>query len=49
MVLRFESRISADCRFSGDLTLWDKHGSHVIGNLIVLPLSRNRLITLELV
>jgi uncharacterized membrane protein (UPF0182 family) len=35
---------------SGDLTLWDQHGSRVIrGNLIVLPLSGNRLIVLELV
>jgi hypothetical protein len=43
-----ESRISSDSRFSGDLTLWDQHGSHVIrGNLIVLPLSSNQLITLE--
>ena len=34
-----ESRISSDSRFSGDLTLWDQHGSQVIrGNLIVLPL-----------
>lgn len=43
-----ESRISSDSRFSGDLTLWDQHGSHVIrGNLIVLPLSGNQLIALE--
>lgn len=43
-----ESRISSDSRFSGDLTLWDQHGSHVIrGNLIVLPLSGNQLIVIE--
>jgi uncharacterized protein len=43
-----ESRISSDSRFSGDLTLWDQHGSHVIrGNLIVLPLSGNQLIAIE--
>ncbi|HEV2365083.1 MAG TPA: UPF0182 family protein [Caulobacteraceae bacterium] len=36
-----ESRISSDSRFSGDLTLWDQHGSTVIrGNLIILPLGR---------
>jgi hypothetical protein len=45
-----ESRISSDSRFSGDLTLWDQHGSHVIrGNLILLPLSGNQLIAIELV
>ncbi|MDR3419772.1 MAG: UPF0182 family protein [Xanthobacteraceae bacterium] len=43
-----ESRISSDSRFSGDLTLWDQHGSQVIrGNLIVLPLVGNQLITIE--
>jgi len=43
-----ESRISSDSRFSGDLTLWDQHGSRVIrGNLIVLPLNGNQLIALE--
>jgi hypothetical protein len=43
-----ESRISSDSRFSGDLTLWDQHGSHVIrGNLIVLPLVNNQLIMIE--
>ncbi len=43
-----ESRISSDSRFSGDLTLWDQHGSHVIrGNLILLPLSGNQLIAIE--
>jgi uncharacterized membrane protein (UPF0182 family) len=43
-----ESRISSDSRFSGDLTLWDQHGSHVIrGNLIVLPLVDNQLIMIE--
>ncbi len=43
-----ESRINSDSRFSGDLTLWDQHGSHVIrGNLIVLPLNGNQLIALE--
>ncbi len=43
-----ESRISSDSRFSGDLTLWDQHGSRVIrGNLIVLPLVDNQLIVIE--
>jgi uncharacterized protein len=43
-----ESRINSDSRFSGDLTLWDQHGSHVIrGNLIVLALSGNQLIAIE--
>ena len=43
-----ESRISSDSRFSGDLTLWDQHGSQVIrGNLIVLPLADNQLIMIE--
>jgi len=43
-----ESRISSDSRFSGDLTLWDQHGSQVIrGNLIVLPLVDNQLIAIE--
>jgi uncharacterized membrane protein (UPF0182 family) len=43
-----ESRISSDSRFSGDLTLWDQHGSLVIrGNLIVLPLVDNQLILIE--
>jgi uncharacterized membrane protein (UPF0182 family) len=43
-----ESRISSDSRFSGDLTLWDQHGSQVIrGNLIVLPLVDNQLIMIE--
>jgi uncharacterized protein len=43
-----ESRISSDSRFSGDLTLWDQHGSQVIrGNLIVLPLIDNQLIMIE--
>ena len=43
-----ESRISSDSRFSGDLTLWDQHGSHVIrGNLIVLPLVNNQLVAIE--
>jgi uncharacterized membrane protein (UPF0182 family) len=43
-----ESRISSDSRFSGDLTLWDQHGSQVIrGNLIVLPLVDNQLIVIE--
>jgi len=45
---QIESRINADSRFSGDLTLWDQHGSHVIrGNLLVLPLNGNQLIALE--
>ena len=43
-----KSRINSDSRFSGDLTLWDQHGSHVIrGNLIVLPLNGNQLIAIE--
>jgi uncharacterized membrane protein (UPF0182 family) len=43
-----ESRINSDSRFSGDLTLWDQHGSHVIrGNVIVLPLNGNQLIAIE--
>jgi uncharacterized protein len=43
-----ESRINSDSRFSGDLTLWDQHGSRVIrGNLIVLPLIDNKLIVIE--
>jgi uncharacterized protein len=43
-----ESRINSDSRFSGDLTLWDQHGSRVIrGNLIVLPLNSNQLIAIE--
>jgi uncharacterized membrane protein (UPF0182 family) len=43
-----ESRISSDSRFSGDLTLWDQHGSQVIrGNLIVLPLVDDQLIMIE--
>jgi uncharacterized protein len=43
-----ESRINSDSRFSGDLTLWDQHGSQVIrGNLIVLPLNGNHLIAIE--
>ena len=45
---QIEARINADSRFSGDLTLWDQHGSQVIrGNLIVLPLGSNQLIALE--
>jgi uncharacterized protein len=43
-----ESRISSDSRFSGDLTLWDQHGSRVIrGNLIVLPLVDHQLVMIE--
>jgi len=43
-----ESRINSDSRFSGDLTLWDQHGSQVIrGNLIVLPLNWNQLSAIE--
>jgi uncharacterized membrane protein (UPF0182 family) len=43
-----ESRINSDSRFSGDLTLWDQHGSQVIrGNLIVLPLNGNQMIAIE--
>jgi len=43
-----ESRINSDSRFSGDLTLWDQHGSRVIrGNLIVLPLVDNQLVVIE--
>jgi uncharacterized membrane protein (UPF0182 family) len=45
---QIEARINADSRFSGDLTLWDQHGSQVIrGNLIVQPLGSNQLIALE--
>jgi uncharacterized protein len=45
---QLESRINSDSRFSGDLTLWDQHGSHVIrGNLIVLPLAGNQVIVIE--
>jgi uncharacterized protein len=45
---QIESRINSDSRFSGDLTLWDQHGSRVIrGNLIVLPLTDNQLIVIE--
>jgi hypothetical protein len=45
---QIESRINADSRFSGNLTLWDQHGSQVIrGNLIVLPLNGNQLIAIE--
>jgi uncharacterized protein len=45
---QIESRINSDSRFSGDLTLWDQHGSQVIrGNLIVLPLNGNQLIAIE--
>jgi uncharacterized protein len=43
-----ESRINSDSRFSGDLTLWDQHGSRVIrGNLLVLPLAGNQVIVVE--
>jgi uncharacterized membrane protein (UPF0182 family) len=43
-----ESRINSDSRFSGNLTLWDQHGSRVIrGNLIVLPLAGEQLIGIE--
>ena len=43
-----ESRINSDSRFSGDLTLWDQHGSRVIrGNLIVLPMVDDQLIIIE--
>ena len=43
-----ESRINSDSRFSGDLTLWDQHGSRVIrGNLIVLPLNGHQLVAFE--
>jgi uncharacterized protein len=45
---QIEARINADSRFSGNLTLWDQHGSHVIrGNLIILPLGSNQMIALE--
>jgi uncharacterized protein len=45
---QIESRINSDSRFSGDLTLWDQHGSRVIrGNLIILPLNDNQLIAIE--
>ncbi len=45
---QIELRINSDSRFSGDLTLWDQHGSRVIrGNLIVLPLNDNQLVAIE--
>jgi uncharacterized membrane protein (UPF0182 family) len=45
---QIESRINSDSRFSGDLSLWDQHGSRVIrGNLVVLPLNGNQLIAIE--
>jgi uncharacterized membrane protein (UPF0182 family) len=45
---QIESRINSDSRFSGDLTLWDQHGSRVIrGNLIILPLNDNQLVAIE--
>jgi uncharacterized membrane protein (UPF0182 family) len=45
---QIESRINSDSRFSGDLTLWDQHGSRVIrGNLIILPLNNNQLVAIE--
>ena len=45
---QIESRINSDSRFSGDLTLWDQHGSRVIrGNLLILPLHDNQLIAIE--
>ncbi len=45
---QIESRISSDSRFSGDLTLWDQHGSSIIrGNLIILPLNTNQLVAIE--
>ena len=43
-----ESRINSDSRFSGDLTLWDQHGSHVVrGNLLILPLANGQLVAIE--
>jgi uncharacterized membrane protein (UPF0182 family) len=45
---QIESRINSDSRFSGDLTLWDQHGSRVIrGNLIILPLKDRQLAAIE--
>ncbi|MGC2415881.1 MAG: UPF0182 family protein [Stellaceae bacterium] len=45
---QIESRINSDSRFSGDLTLWDQHGSRVIhGNLLILPLNDNQLVAIE--
>ena len=45
---QIESRINSDSRFSGDLTLWDQHGSRVIhGNLLILPLNGNQLVAIE--
>jgi hypothetical protein len=45
---QIESRINSDSRFSGDLTLWDQHGSRVIrGNLIILPLKDRQLVAIE--
>jgi hypothetical protein len=45
---QIESRINSDSRFSGDLTLWDQHGSRVTrGNLIILPLRDKQLVAIE--
>ena len=45
---QIESRINSDSRFSGELTLWDQHGSRVIhGNLLILPLNGNQLVAIE--
>ena len=45
---QIESRINSDSRFSGDLSLWDQHGSRVIrGNLIILPLKDRQLAAME--
>jgi uncharacterized protein len=45
---QIESRIHSDSRFSGNLSLWDQHGSRVIrGNLIILPLNGNQLVAIE--
>jgi uncharacterized membrane protein (UPF0182 family) len=45
---QIESRINSDSRFTGDLTLWDQHGSHVVrGNLIILPLAGGQLVAIE--
>jgi uncharacterized membrane protein (UPF0182 family) len=45
---QIESRIHSDSRFSGNLSLWDQHGSRVIrGNLIILPLNDNQLVAIE--
>ena len=39
--LQIEARIDQDAQLSGQLTLWNQQGSHVLrGNLIVIPIGR---------